>query len=74
MSEKLNSKKCEPCTGNTPKLNQVEITKYLSNPIDFDRNANCSPQTNLIFNFVAQRIVSDFHIRKHCISTNWRNF
>ena len=38
MSEKLNSKKCEPCTGNTPKLNQVEITKYLSELDDWTVN------------------------------------
>tara|TARA_Y100000741_G_scaffold341419_1_gene303690 strand:- start:90 stop:422 length:333 start_codon:yes stop_codon:yes gene_type:complete len=30
MNSDLNKEKCKPCSGNTPKLNRDEISKYLS--------------------------------------------
>ena len=30
MENKLSQKKCEPCSGKTPKLNFEETSKYLS--------------------------------------------
>ena len=30
MSSELNQEKCQPCSGNTPKLSRDEISKYLS--------------------------------------------
>ena len=37
---KLNDNKCEPCTGNTPKLNYKEITTYLSDLNEWSVNDN----------------------------------
>ena len=36
----LNEGKCEPCTGNTPKLNFEEISKYLGELNDWSTNDN----------------------------------
>tara|TARA_B100000674_G_C37030728_1_gene554123 strand:+ start:45 stop:377 length:333 start_codon:yes stop_codon:yes gene_type:complete len=37
-TKKLSLGKCEPCSGNTPKLNYNEITKYLSELEDWSVN------------------------------------
>ena len=38
--EKLSIEKCEPCSGNTPKLNFTEISKYLAHLNDWTVNDN----------------------------------
>ena len=38
--EELIEGKCEPCSGNTPKLNFEEISKYLSELNDWTVNDN----------------------------------
>ena len=40
MSKQLSSEKCEPCSGNTPKLNYEEISKYLSDLNEWSVNDN----------------------------------
>ena len=40
MNKLLSSKKCEPCNGNTPKLEYQEISKYLSELNEWSVNDN----------------------------------
>tara|TARA_B100000575_G_C22478351_1_gene317331 strand:- start:7 stop:336 length:330 start_codon:yes stop_codon:yes gene_type:complete len=40
MNKKLSSEKCEPCSGNTPKLDYEEISKYLSELNEWSVNDN----------------------------------
>ena len=40
MNNKLYENKCEPCSGNTPKLNYEEISKYISEINDWSVNDN----------------------------------
>ena len=40
MIEKLSNDKCTPCTGNTPKLNFEDISKYLSQLNEWSVNDN----------------------------------
>ncbi len=40
MNNSLSSGKCEPCSGNTPKLGFEEISKYLSELNDWSVNDN----------------------------------
>ncbi len=37
---KLSEGKCEPCSGNTPKLDYIDITKYLSQLNEWSVNDN----------------------------------
>ena len=40
MNNQLSTGKCEPCSGNTPKLNFEEISKYLSQLNEWSVNDN----------------------------------
>ena len=40
MNRQLSSEKCEPCNGNTPKLNYQEISKHLSELSEWSVNDN----------------------------------
>ena len=40
MNKQLSIEKCEPCNGNTPKLDHQEISKYLSDLNDWSVNDN----------------------------------
>ncbi len=40
MNKFLSQNKCEPCSGNTPKLNFEEISKYLSELNEWNVNDN----------------------------------
>ncbi|MDA9749183.1 4a-hydroxytetrahydrobiopterin dehydratase [Pelagibacteraceae bacterium] len=40
MNNSLSSHKCEPCNGNTPKLDYKEISKYLSELKEWSVNDN----------------------------------
>ena len=40
MNKPISSEKCEPCNGNTPKLDYQEISKFLSQLNDWSVNDN----------------------------------
>ena len=40
MNNSLSSGKCEPCSGNTPKLDNEEVSKYLSRLNEWSVNDN----------------------------------
>ena len=40
LKNKLSQNKCEPCSGNTPKLNYEDISKYLSELNEWSVNDN----------------------------------